>query len=56
VYGAITFYLAHKDAVEMYLKDQERRWKELKTMLPPLPKTLSEKLRRAKEERSARQA
>jgi uncharacterized protein (DUF433 family) len=50
VYGAITFYLAHKDVVEAYLRDQERLSRELATKQPPLPESLSTKLHRAREE------
>jgi uncharacterized protein (DUF433 family) len=28
VYGAITFYLAHKQQIDLYLKDQEHQWEE----------------------------
>src|SRR5215475_16224796 len=34
VYGAITFILEHPNAVEAYLKDQDRIWEELKTQYP----------------------
>jgi len=50
VYGAITFYLAHKDTVEAYLRDQERVSQELATAQTPLPESLSKKLRQAREE------
>lgn len=50
VYGAITFYLANKEAVEAYLYDQERLSQELAAKQPPLPKSLANKLSRAREE------
>lgn len=50
VYGAITFYLANKEAVEAYLSAQERLSQELAAGQPPLPESLSKKLNRAREE------
>jgi uncharacterized protein (DUF433 family) len=50
VYGAITFYLAHKDTVESYLRDQERLSLESAATQTPLPESLSRKLRQAREE------
>jgi uncharacterized protein (DUF433 family) len=49
VYGAITFYLANKDDVEAYLRDQERLSRELAANQPPLSETLAKKLRNAGE-------
>jgi len=50
VYGAVTFYLANKEAVEAYLQEQEKLWKEVEEKQPPLPESLAERLRKAKEE------
>jgi uncharacterized protein (DUF433 family) len=50
VYGAITFYLSNREAVEAYLHDQERLSRELGANQTPLPATLSEKLNRARSE------
>jgi len=50
VYGAITFYLANKNAVEGYLSEQERLSQELAAKQSPLPESLSERLGRAREE------
>jgi uncharacterized protein (DUF433 family) len=50
VYGAITFYLANKEAVEAYLSEQERLSRQLAATQPPLPERLSKKLNRAREE------
>lgn len=50
VYGAITFYLANKEAVEAYLSEQERLAQGLAAKQPPLPESLSKKLNRAREE------
>lgn len=50
VYGAITFYLANREAVEAYLYDQERLSRELEAEQTPLPESLSKKLIRAREE------
>lgn len=49
VYGAITFYLANKDAVEAYLADQERLAEDLRRNQPPLPDSLVERMRKARE-------
>ena len=40
VYGVITFILEHPDVVEVYLKDQERIWEELKVQYPLSPDML----------------
>lgn len=50
VYGAITFYLANKEAVEAFLVDQERLSRELATSQTPLAENLSKKLRQTKKE------
>jgi uncharacterized protein (DUF433 family) len=50
VYGAITFYLANKDLVEDYLRDQDRLSHEVAAQQPPLPETLTGKLSLAREE------
>jgi uncharacterized protein (DUF433 family) len=50
VYGAITFYLANKEAVEEYLSEQERLLQELAAKQSPLPESLSKRLARAREE------
>lgn len=49
IYGAITFYLANKDAVEAYLSDQERLLKELRLKQPPLPGSFAERLQKERE-------
>ena len=49
IYGAITFYLENKDKVEVYLKDQERLWKEMAARQTDLPESLAARLREAKE-------
>ena len=46
IYGAITFILEHPDAIEEYLRDQERLWKELQEKYP-MPQDLLERLDRA---------
>ena len=50
VYGAITFYLANRGAVEAYLSEQERLSEELRSKQSPLPEGLAKKLNRAREE------
>jgi hypothetical protein len=46
IYGAITFVLEHPEVVDLYLRDQERRWKELQEKYP-MPQELLEQLERA---------
>ncbi len=55
VYGVITFYLANKEAVEAYLEEQNKLWREVEARQTPLPASLTEKLQRAKEEVAPRQ-
>jgi uncharacterized protein (DUF433 family) len=50
VYGAITFYLATREAVEAYLCEQERLSQELAASQSELPKSLAKKLQQAREE------
>lgn len=50
VYGAITFYLANRELIENYLCEQERLSQELAAKESPLPKSLSNKVNRAREE------
>lgn len=50
VYGAVTFYLANKEAVEAYLSEYERLSQELAANQPTLPESLSKKLDRTREE------
>jgi uncharacterized protein (DUF433 family) len=54
VYGAITFYLANKEAVEAYLREQEQLSKESAAKQKPLPDSLAEKLRQARAETRSR--
>jgi uncharacterized protein (DUF433 family) len=54
VYGAITFYLANRESVEAYLRDQERLANAVEANQAPLPQTLAEKLRRAREDTLSR--
>lgn len=50
VYGAITFYLANKDAVETWLSEQDRLSEDLSAKQPLLPEGLRTKLNRARSE------
>jgi uncharacterized protein (DUF433 family) len=52
VYGVCAFILKHPDAVRAYLKDQERRYEEVKARYP-LPADMVERYERTKAERSA---
>ena len=42
VYGAIVFYLANQSAVESYLEEHERQWREFRAAADPLPSALAE--------------
>ena len=52
-YGAITFILEHPAEVGAYLKDQDRRYEEIKERYP-LPPELIERFERGKKELSSR--
>ncbi len=45
VYGAITYYLAHRDEVEAYLKRQEEVWKQLRAKVEANPSPVVDRLR-----------
>jgi uncharacterized protein (DUF433 family) len=47
VYGIITFILEHPEAVEAYLKEQERRYEEIKAQ-NPLPPDMVERYQQAR--------
>jgi uncharacterized protein (DUF433 family) len=49
VYGAITYYLAHRDEVREYLKRQEGLWAELRAKTEAESPELYAKLRAARE-------
>ncbi|HEY7389414.1 MAG TPA: hypothetical protein VH640_12955 [Bryobacteraceae bacterium] len=53
VYGAITYYLANKAAVDVYLLRMEALAEEERRKAPPLPEGLRERLRRTREEMKA---
>jgi uncharacterized protein (DUF433 family) len=55
VYGAITFILKHPDAVEAYLKDQDRIMEDLKAQYP-MPPDMIDRFERAKKEEPRRLA
>jgi uncharacterized protein (DUF433 family) len=50
VYGAITFYLAHRTEVDVYFKETEELWREAHKSQPPIPAGLRERLDRARRE------
>ena len=50
IYGAITYYFAHRAAVDEYLRETERLWKKARKSQPPLPVALRERLKRARRE------
>src|SRR5262249_6016901 len=45
VYGAITFYLANQESVDLYLKRQERLWDDLRQQAEQSPSPVVERLR-----------
>jgi len=50
VYGAITFYLAHRTELDAYLKETEELWQEARKSQSPIPAALRERLERARRE------
>ena len=55
VYGAITFILEHPAEIGAYLKDQDRRYEEIKER-HPLPSDLIERFERGRKELFSRRA
>jgi uncharacterized protein (DUF433 family) len=51
VYGTIAFYLANQSAVESYLEEHERQWREFRDAADPLPSALAERLAHAQQPR-----
>ena len=45
VYGGIAFYLANRDEVHDYLKQQDQRWEELRQKVDANPSPVVERLR-----------
>jgi hypothetical protein len=45
VYGAVAFYLANKDEVDQYLRQQEQRWEEFRRQAKQNPSPVVERLR-----------
>ena len=45
VYGAITYYLSHRNEVDEYLKRQDEFWAELKDKIESQPSPVVERLR-----------
>jgi uncharacterized protein (DUF433 family) len=56
VYGAITFYLANRAAIDAYLTETEKLWDERRKNQPPLPPALRERLERARRELASKHA
>jgi hypothetical protein len=44
-YGAIAYYLAHRDEVDAYLRRQDERWVELKAEMDSKPDPVRDRLR-----------
>ncbi|QDV35990.1 DUF433 domain-containing protein [Tautonia plasticadhaerens] len=51
VYGAITYYLAHRDEVDDYLRRQEQVWDEERARNADKPDPVTERLRLLKQAR-----
>lgn len=49
VYGAITFYLANREAVETFLSEQRRLDEEAGKKQAPIPESLERKLKQTRE-------
>jgi uncharacterized protein (DUF433 family) len=47
VYGAVTFYLGHREAVERSVQEAERAWQEFEAT-HPIPQSLRERLHNAR--------
>jgi len=56
VYGAITFYLANRSEMDVYLAQTEKLWQEVSRNYPSLPPGLQERLKRARRELSSKHA
>jgi uncharacterized protein (DUF433 family) len=54
IYGAITFYLENKEKVGAYLREQERRWDELRKERAKATDPVTNRLREAKHQASLR--
>lgn len=54
VYGAITFYLAHRPEMDRYLREVEVLWKESRESHPSIPVSLRERLDRVRRELTSR--
>ncbi|HUH61818.1 MAG TPA: DUF433 domain-containing protein [Terracidiphilus sp.] len=50
VYGAITFYLAHRAEIDLYLKETSQLWIEARKKQAPIPSALRKRLERARRE------
>jgi len=46
------FYLEHKEKIEVYLRDQDRRWEEMSQVQAKSSAPLANRLREAKEHAS----
>jgi uncharacterized protein (DUF433 family) len=53
VYGAITFYLAHRAEIDLYLKEIDRLWTERRKNQAPIPPGLRERLDRTRREHAS---
>jgi uncharacterized protein (DUF433 family) len=54
VYGAITFYLAHRAKIDAHLTESERLWEEARKNPSPLPPSLRERVERVRRQLASR--
>lgn len=54
VYGAITWYLAHRDEAKAYLEQQDRAWAEARAKAEQQPAPVVERLRTLRETEAAK--
>ena len=52
IYGAIAYYLAHREQVDAYLRQQEQRWEQLRAQQEANPSPAMQRLRALMRERS----
>lgn len=52
IYGAIAYYLAHREQVDDYLRQQDQRWEQLRAQQDANPSPVVQRLRAVLRERS----
>src|SRR5436189_4008469 len=56
IYGAIAFYLGHREEAEAYLRNLERKWEELERAAKPADPELQQRIEEARKRLLAKQA